>query len=141
MIAQSQKKQKTAYNAFEQSVELAKDTARKAVHEIVKTFNPLDVMFDNPTKKERERGNNNFTDLNFDKLQSQYGQQDSSQLDAVRKQLESSSQKTKSPEQLAYDYHTRVKREEEEYLAKKEQEEEEDKRQEAYEERQKRLAE
>ena len=140
MIGTSQKKPKIIYNAFEQTVELGKDTARKAVYEITKTFNPLDLGFEHPTNAERKKGNNNFTDLDFDKLQKQYDQQDSSKLDAVRAQLDTSSNEQQNPNQLKYNFHRRVMREEEEYNAKKEQEEEEKKRQEALEEQQKKQA-
>ena len=135
-------KQKTIlHESIEQLAELGRDTARKAVQEITSAFNPLAANFENPTKKEREKGNNNFSDLDFNKLQKQYDGQDSSKLDAVRAQLGGSGADTPNPKQQAYDYHHRVKREEEEYLAKKEQEEEEERRQEAYEEQQKKQAE
>ncbi len=138
LMSTNQKKQKTIlHESIEQLAELGRDTARKAVKEITSAFNPLAANFENPTKKEREKGNNNFSDLDFNKLQKQYDGQDSSKLDAVRAQLGRSGADTPNPKQLEYDYHHRVKREEEEYLAKKEQEEEEEKRQEAYEEQEK----
>lgn len=135
----SKKSKKTIiHDSIEQLSEFSRDTARKAVTEITSAFNPLASNFENPTKKEREQGNNNFTDLDFEKLQKNYDGQDSSQLDAVRSQLgHSSEEHPVNPKQEQYDYHQRVKREEEEYLAKKEQEEEEEKRQEAYEEEEK----
>ena len=135
-MSTNQNKQKTIiHESFEQLSELGRDTARKAVKEITSTFNPLAANFENPTKKERENGNNNFSDLDFEKLQKQYDGQDASQLDAARAQL--SGPDTTNPKQQEYDYHRRVKREEEEYQLKKEQEEEEEERQEAYEEQQK----
>jgi len=140
LMSTNQKKQNTIlHDSLEQLAELGRDTTRKAVREITSAFNPLAANFENPTKKEREKGNNNFSDLDFNKLQKQYDGQDSSKLDAVRAQL--AEPDTPNPKQQEYDYHRRVKREEEEYLAKKEQEEEEEKRQEAYEEQQKKQAE
>ncbi|PIZ66059.1 hypothetical protein CO051_02865 [Candidatus Roizmanbacteria bacterium CG_4_9_14_0_2_um_filter_39_13] len=123
-------------DSFEKVAELGIDTARQAVGEITKTFNPIVANFENPTRREREKGNQNFSDLDFNKLQKQYDHQDSSKLDAVRSQI-GGEENTPNPKQQEYDYHHRVKREEEEYLAKKEQEEEEEKRQEAYEEQEK----
>jgi len=134
----SKKKQKTIiHDSIEQLSEFGRDTARKAVSEITSAFNPLSSHFENPTKKERESGNENFTDLDFEKLQKQYDGQDASRLDVARAQLSETGGDAPNPKQQAYDYHHRVKREEEEYLAKKEQEEEEEKRQEAYEEEEK----
>src|SRR3990167_2529529 len=74
-------------DSFEKVTELGIDIARQAVREITKTFNPLAANFENPTRKERESGNQNFSELDFDKLQKQYDHQDSSQLDAVRSQI------------------------------------------------------
>ncbi|MDP4010912.1 MAG: hypothetical protein Q8P72_01655 [Candidatus Roizmanbacteria bacterium] len=123
-------------DSFEKVAELGIDTARQAVGEITKTFNPIAANFENPTRREREKGNQNFSDLDFNKLQKQYDHQDSSKLDAVRSQI-GGEENTPNPKQQEYDYLHRVKREEEEYLAEKEQEEEEEKRQEAYEEQEK----
>ena len=111
-------------NPFEQVAELGKDTLVTAVKEVVKTANPFAELFTNPTVKEREKGNNNFTELDFDKLNKQYDEQDSPDLEVIRTQLKAH-------------YHKRVQREEEEENLKEEQEEQEEERQEAMEEQQK----
>ncbi|MDP4011805.1 MAG: hypothetical protein Q8P72_06295, partial [Candidatus Roizmanbacteria bacterium] len=73
-------------------------------------------------------GNNNFTELDFDKLNKQYGEQDNPDLEAIRAQFKAQ-------------YHKRVQREEEEENLKEEQEEQEEEREEALKDQQKAQAE
>ena len=125
VIQYKMKKQtKIHLNPFEQVTELGKDTLVTTVKEVVKTANPFAELFTNPTAKEREKGNNNFTELDFDKLNKQYSEQDSPDLEVIRTQLKAH-------------YHKRVQREEEEENLKEEQEEQEEEQQEAMEEQQK----
>ena len=144
VIQYKMKKQtKIHLNPFEQVTELGKDTLVTTVKEVVKTANPFAELFTNPTAKEREKGNNNFTELDFDKLNKQYSKQDSPDLEAIRAQLnlnQSDSAKAtsdKQEQQLKAHYHKRVQREEEEENLKEEQEEQEEEQQEAMEEQQK----
>jgi DNA-binding transcriptional MerR regulator len=134
-------------NPFEQITDLGKDTLVTAVKEVAKTVNPLAELFVNPTAQERATGNNNFSELDFDKLNKQYSKQDNPNLEAIRAQLKGGSNgENETPqevqdEQLKAHYHKRVQRDEEEENLKEEQEEQEEERQEALEEQQKAEAE
>jgi len=139
-MSKSKSKQKSVINPLETLTEFAKDTIEKAAEEIPEAVVPfapvVKEMFGNPTKAERDKGNNNFTELNFDKLQKKYDQQDADKLNDVRSQLGGNKSEI-NPKQQQYDYHRRVQREEEEQKLKTEAEEEEKKRQEALGEQQK----
>lgn len=124
----TKKTPKPYLNPFEQVVELGKDTLATTVKEVVNTVNPFAELFTNPTAKERAKGNNNFTELDFDKLNNQYSEQDNPDLEAIRTQLKTQ-------------YHKRVQREEEEENLKQEQEKQEEERQEALDDQQKAEAE
>ncbi|MDA1317258.1 MAG: hypothetical protein O3B87_04505 [bacterium] len=134
-------------NPFEQVAEFAKDTVVTTAKELVKTVNPLSELFINPTQKEREKGNNNFTELDFDKLQKQYSQQDNPDLEAIRAQLGADGaggnevSEDMTDEQLKAQFHKRVMREEEEENLREEQEKEENERQKAMEAQQQAQAE
>ncbi len=121
-------------NPFEQIKEFTSDTARKAPQEIINTFIPGSEMWGSPTPKPEEvPGGPNFSPVDFEKLQSQYQQQDSPDIDKVRQQLlglQGGSTANQAPqisaEQLHQQRHNQVKREEEQqYLRTKHEEEEE----------------
>jgi len=131
------KKQKPVFNPFEQVAELAKDTAVTTVKEVAKTANPLSELFSDPTQKERQDGNNNFTDLDMKKLQKHHEGSDEQDIEAIRAQLNPDQKEAQEKAKLKMQYHKRVQREEEEENLKEEQEKQEKERQEAMEEQQK----
>jgi len=141
MKKQNNNKKSIVRESLENVYEFGRDTAKQAGIEIVNTINPFSELFTNPTSEERKKGNNNFTDIDFDKLNNSYKQHDSPELDQIRQQLGVGESNDPNEKKMHLDYHRRVKREEEEVYLKKEQEEEEKERDEALAEQEKQQAE
>src|SRR5690606_12619968 len=124
-------------NPFEQLSDLARNTARQIPEALVNTLIPGSDLWKSPTPKPEEMpGGPNFSPLDFEKLQSKYQEQDSTDIDNVRKQLmglqNGNGKNASEPpqEQLHLQRHKQFKREEEEYYLRRKQEEAEKERQE-----------
>lgn len=125
-------------DSLEAVAELGQDAVKTTGRETNKNSDILSSQFGNPTLKERKYGNNNFTDIDFNKLQTKYDSQDSPQLQTLRAQInENSEDNGTSSNQAETNFFQKYKREEEEYLLKKKQEEEEKEQQEKLEEERK----
>ncbi len=118
-------------NIYEKAYEFGVETAKKAVKETVDTLNPLSSLFQGEAQKERDNGNEHFTDIDVHKLNQAYEQDDKEEIERLQRLINPEAMEEADEKKLEMDYHKRVQREEEEYNVKKEQEEEEEKRQEA----------
>ncbi len=125
------------FNPLEQAYEFVKDTAKMALTETFDALNPLSSLFHDEVSREREKGNNNFSEIDVQKLQKAYAENDSEEIQRLQRLIYPEQAKEQDEKNEEMEYHRRVQREEEEFLLKKEQEEEEEKRQEAIEEQQK----
>jgi len=125
------------FNPLEQAYEFVKETAKMAVTETFDALNPLSSLFHDEVAREREKGNNNFSELDVQKLQTAYANKDKEEIDRLQRLIYPDQAQEQDEKKEEMEYHRRVKREEEEFLLKKEQEEEEEKRQEAMEKQQK----
>ncbi|MBP9691463.1 hypothetical protein KBD81_05295 [Candidatus Woesebacteria bacterium] len=132
---------KRIFNPLEQLTDLGKDTAKKAVTEVIGALNPFSDLFGGEAEKMRSQGKNDFSDLNVQKLQSAYAQDDQEEINRLQRLLHPEQFEEQDEKQEEMNAHRRVQREEEEFNLKEEQEEEEEKRQEAMEEQQKKQAE
>ena len=115
---------------LEQVYEFGKDTAQKAVKETVDTLF-LGSLFEDETHKERERGNENFSEIDVQKLNKAYEEDDQEEIQRLQKLINPEAAQEADDKKLEMDYHKRVLREEEEYNLRQEQEEEEEERQKA----------
>jgi hypothetical protein len=111
---------------FWELTELGASTAKKTVKSVAKTFNPLPILdqtpnsSEHPPSPESPQSPKSHTELDFEKLQKKYADQDAQKTEILRQRLF----------QL-------VKGSEEKILMEKKQEELEKKRKEAYEEQEK----
>ncbi len=115
---------------LEQLYEFGKETAQKAAKETVDTLF-FGSLFNDETQKERQRGNDKFTDLDVQKLNKAYEQDDQEEIERLQRLINPEAAEEADKKKLEMDYHKRVQREEEEQNLKKKQEEEEEERQEA----------
>lgn len=123
---QSIHKEKT----IEQLYEFGRETAKRAVQETVDTLF-LGSLFNDETQKEREKGNNNFSEIDVQKLNKAYEEDDQEEIQRLQRLINPEASTEADENKLEMDYHKRVQREEEEQNLKTQQEEEEQKRQEA----------
>ncbi len=126
-MAQPKLPQKNPFiSPFEQAGELAVDTSKKIVPELLKTFNPFSGMFETGTRhKEQREKPTNHTPLDFAKLQKTYAENDASQLDAIRKQFELTDEiKQPNEDALKLRRHRQFQGEQQQYYAKQDQEKE-----------------
>lgn len=115
---------------LEQLYEFGKETAQKAAQETVDTLF-FGSLFNDETQKEREKGNETFTDLDVQKLNKAYEQDDQEEIQRLQRLINPEAAEEADEKKLEMDYHKRVQREEEEQILKKKQEEEEEERQKA----------
>ncbi|QQS43535.1 hypothetical protein IPM65_05280 [Candidatus Roizmanbacteria bacterium] len=115
---------------LEQLYEFGKETAQKAAQETVDTLF-FGSLFNDETQKEREKGNDSFTDLDVQKLNQAYEQNDQEEIQRLQRLINPEAADAADEKKTQTEYHKRVQREEEEYNLRQEQEEEEEKRQEA----------
>lgn len=130
------KQKRPTQNTFEQVYELGKDTAQKAVKETIDTLNPLSGLFGGPAQEMRKQGKNDFSDLDVQKLNKAYEQEDQDEIMRLQRIINPEQAQEQDDKKEAMEYHRRVQKDEEEYNLKKQQEKEEEKRQEAMEEQQ-----
>ncbi|CAN5225697.1 hypothetical protein BH09PAT2_BH09PAT2_01270 [soil metagenome] len=131
-------------NPFEQLHELGSDTRKKIPEALADVFIPGSEMWGSPTPKpENMPGGPNFSPVDFDRLQNQYKQQDSSDIDKARQQLMGAQNKGENTEsgppseQEILNRHKQYKNEEEQYYLERKQEEAEKEQEEAMQEQQK----
>jgi len=115
---------------LEQIYEFGKDTVQKAAQETVDTLF-FGSLFNDETQKEREKGNENFSEIDVQKLNKAYEEDDQDEIQRLQRLINPEAAEEADEKKLEMDYHKRVQREEEEQNLRTEQEEEEEERQEA----------
>lgn len=115
---------------LEQVYEFGKETAQKAVKETVDTLF-FGSLFEDETQKERSKGNENFSEIDVQKLNKAYEEDDQEEIQRLQRLINPEAAEEADDKKLEMDYHKRVQREEEEQNLRTEQEKEEEKRQEA----------
>jgi hypothetical protein len=125
-------KNKTNLNPFERVAKFTQNIASQVAKEVIGVVD-ITSIFKGEAQKEREKGNNNFSDINVAKLQQAYKRDDQDEIARLQNEIHGGDNKDEASPETVQQF-KRFKQDEEEFYVRKKQEEEERKRQEAHEE-------